>query len=267
MARAEALKLTPRILVVRRLRGAPMRTLSFFHVVVVVVFCAVAGPLDSAEAQTASSDACDQYEVAATTTPVPSQSGRALRRHYEIIQSLPIDAEVVVLGDSIAFFWPAQKLGSLFAGSKVVNLGVGGDRTQNVLWRLTSPEFKNIQPKLVIVILGTNNIQDQPCAVVAGITAVFDKIDHIWGGATKLFIEILPRGDDFLFKNDARMEINNGVRVLERSRKNFSTINVDQEIVCPPDTCSNYVADHVHLRNDGYEVLMRAIDRKYNQRQ
>ena len=91
--------------------------------------------------------------------------------------------EIVMLGDSITHFWGGEPVGGrrtgadewdrFFAGRRVVNLGYGWDRTENVLWRLTHGEFDGVSPKVVVVMIGTNNIDlNTPDEIAAGITAI-----------------------------------------------------------------------------------------------
>ena len=65
--------------------------------------------------------------------------------------------EIVMLGDSITHFWGGEPVGGrrtgaaewdrFFAGRRVVNLGYGWDRTENVLWRLMHGEFDHVKPE------------------------------------------------------------------------------------------------------------------------
>ena len=91
--------------------------------------------------------------------------------------------EIVMLGDSITHFWGGEPVGGrrtgaevwdrFFAGRRVVNLGYGWDRTENVLWRLTHGEFDESHPKVVVVMIGTNNIDLNTLdEIAAGITAI-----------------------------------------------------------------------------------------------
>ena len=88
--------------------------------------------------------------------------------------------DIVMLGDSITHFWGGEPVGGrrtgveewdrFFAGRTVVNLGYGWDRTENVLWRLENGEFEGVTPKVVVLMIGTNNITlNTPDEIAAGV--------------------------------------------------------------------------------------------------
>ena len=70
------------------------------------------------------------------------------------------EAQVVFLGDSITAGWGRQAaiFDKEFGQYKAANFGIGGDRTQHVLWRVENGEFEGIKPKAVVLMIGTNNI-------------------------------------------------------------------------------------------------------------
>jgi lysophospholipase L1-like esterase len=113
--------------------------------------------------------------------------------------------EIVMLGDSITHFWGGEPVGGrrtgaevwdqFFAGRRVVNLGYGWDRTENVLWRLTHGEFDDVSPKVVVVMIGTNNIDlNPPDEIAAGITAICAELHRRAPAARILLLGIFPRG-------------------------------------------------------------------------
>ena len=117
--------------------------------------------------------------------------------------------EIVMLGDSITHFWggdpSATGIGGprnapevwdrAFAGRSVVNLGYGWDRTENVLWRLRHGEFEGVSPKVVVVMIGTNNITlNTPDEIAAGVTAICDEIHQRSPASRILLLGIFPRG-------------------------------------------------------------------------
>ena len=70
------------------------------------------------------------------------------------------DAKVIFLGDSITYRW--SKLGkpvwtSKYEPRKAYNYGIGGDRTENILWRIQHGEFEKVDPKLVVLMIGKDN--------------------------------------------------------------------------------------------------------------
>ncbi len=114
--------------------------------------------------------------------------------------------EIVMLGDSITHFWGGEPVGGrrtaaeewdrFFAGRRVVNLGYGWDRTENVLWRLTHGEFEHVSPKVVVLMIGTNNIDvNTPDEIAAGVGAVSLEIHRRSPSTRILLLSIFPRGE------------------------------------------------------------------------
>ena len=104
-----------------------------------------------------------------------------------------VNPEIVMIGDSITHFWagPPQARSQngprawkdLFGQRRVLNLGFGWDRTQNVLWRLAHGEFDGLHPRFVVINIGTNNFSgtsharaNTPAEVAEGIRAICTRI-------------------------------------------------------------------------------------------
>jgi beta-glucosidase len=107
-------------------------------------------------------------------------------------------AQVVLIGDSITEGWEGapDQLQSLVGLRSEANLGVGGDRTQHVLWRLEQAPLSAIKPKVVVVMIGTNNIYDDSADdIVAGIRAVVELIHQQCPYSEILVLDIPPRGE------------------------------------------------------------------------
>ncbi len=108
--------------------------------------------------------------------------------------------DVLFVGDSIVQGWPdTGKVAwdGHYAGApfKVAAFGVGYDRTQHVLWRLQNGEGQSFSPKVVELLIGTNNLgPNTPDETVAGIKAVVAELRKNFPGAKILLLGILPRG-------------------------------------------------------------------------
>ena len=67
------------------------------------------------------------------------------------------EAQIVFLGDSITQGWRysgAPIWDKFYAPRHAFNYGVGGDRTENILWRLANKEFDGVNPKVVVLMIG-----------------------------------------------------------------------------------------------------------------
>jgi platelet-activating factor acetylhydrolase IB subunit beta/gamma len=75
----------------------------------------------------------------------------------ETVQASPGNLDILLIGDSITLQW-GDAWSKNFGGYKTINLGLGGDKTQNVLWRLDHGGVVGLSPRLVILQVGNNNI-------------------------------------------------------------------------------------------------------------
>jgi lysophospholipase L1-like esterase len=89
---------------------------------------------------------------------------------------------------------------SLFSNYRVLNLGFGWDRTQNVLWRLDHGELDGLHPRTVIINIGTNNTSETSNArkntakeIVDGISAICMRVHSKVPDARIILMAIFPR--------------------------------------------------------------------------
>lgn len=107
------------------------------------------------------------------------------------------DVDVMFLGDSITEMWPKSVWDANFGRLKAANFGIGGDHTGNVLWRLQDPAIASLKPKLVVLLIGVNNINlcdEQPEQVFSGIEAIVAKLRAMYPSARILLNAVLPEG-------------------------------------------------------------------------
>ena len=74
-------------------------------------------------------------------------------------RALQGDVDVLFLGDSITQGWADNAVWKQrYVLRKPANFGIGGDTTQNVLWRIENGALVGIDPKVVVLLIGTNNL-------------------------------------------------------------------------------------------------------------
>lgn len=108
---------------------------------------------------------------------------------------------VLFLGDSITEGWdrtPEAKaiFEKYYGKDQPANFGIGGDRTQHVLWRIDNGELDGISPKVVVLMIGTNNIAYSADHILAGDTKIVEEIHQKLPDTKVLLLGIFPRGPD-----------------------------------------------------------------------
>jgi hypothetical protein len=196
---------------------------------------------------------CDSVERLMATTPSPPDSIERWQSYLEEIESARTASSVdtVVVGDSLAEQFDAK----YWHPKSILNLGIGGDKTQQTLWRLNSYDWSKVSTKTILFILGTNNLSSQkPCAVISGLQHVFQKLSTIWPTARISYMEIPPRGTDFRQYERQRSEINGAMRDVQ----GLASFNLDDGLTCNWTVpCKNYQADHLHFTRDGYSTILK----------
>ena len=140
-------------------------------------------------------------ELPSTVIPVPSSLKKFMPKlHQEKLREAKNNKiDFVMIGDSITHSW--SKYPSVFERSNLLNLGFPGDRTQNVLWRIDNGALDGISPKLVTLMIGTNNMHedkkacppDKPEDIFAGIRAIVGQVGKRLPNTSILIFSIFPR--------------------------------------------------------------------------
>lgn len=157
--------------------------------------------------------------------PAVRKLDRNIDRHKTFLQRIESSngvGDVVFLGDSITHGWEGQKAWQDYFGAfKPVNLGIGGDQTGHVLWRITDgKELDKLKPKVAVLMIGTNNTGGHNAKQIAGgIKAVVDELQRQKPGIKVLVLGVFPRGSS----NDAERtvaQIKDGVGPINEELKN-----------------------------------------------
>jgi len=184
--------------------------------------------------------------------------------------------DVLFLGDSITDFWRdtnPERGGKIiwdreFAPLKAANFGISGDRTQHVLWRLRNGEADGYQPKVVVLMIGTNNTglerdvttpHNTPPEVIEGVTAVVNELRARFPEAKILFLAIFPRGEKDAPQRTQVAEVNRSLAKLHDGRHVFFLDIGDRFLDAEGNIPKDVMPDLLHPSAKGYEIWADAI--------
>lgn len=194
------------------------------------------------------------------------------------------NVDIVFIGDSITEAWEDKASEGGWPGSPVevyqknyakrhpLNLGISGDRTQYVLWRLDNGEVDGISPKLAVVLIGTNNIGSNKWEdIAAGVEAVVKKLRQKLPNTKVLLLGIFPRANQRAERIPATYEKVPAIRdTIEKINERISKLD-DGKFVFYRDIGNRFLKqdgsirpdlmfDFLHLTAKGFEVWADAIE-------
>lgn len=180
-------------------------------------------------------------------------------------------AQLVFLGDSITAGWAGngkEVWAKAFAGYTPANFGIGGDRTQHVLWRIQNGELEApLKPKAVVLMIGTNNVgSDSAEGIAKGVTAIVETIRAKQPQAKILLLAVFPRGDKPTGKlgaaNDKLKQVNAIISKLDDG-KNVVFLDIGSKFPQPEGALTKEIMpDFLHLSPAGYQIWADAIGPK-----
>ena len=120
------------------------------------------------------------------------------KRHEQFLKTVAKgEGDVIFIGDSITEGWEGNKKtwDAAFGPYKPINLGIGGEQTTHVLWRITEgKELEPIKPKLAVIMIGTNNTGGHSAEQIAGgIKAIIDELQKQKPDMKILLLGVFPR--------------------------------------------------------------------------
>jgi len=171
------------------------------------------------------------------------------------------DVGFLMIGDSITHGWDGQKplLDKYFGEFKPINLGFGGDQTQHVLWRLDNLPLDKIQPKVAMIMIGTNNVGNRantPWMIADGIRTVVERLHKAYPELKIVVLHVFPRGekkDDWLRRRVD--EVNLCLPDLLGGKPNVTLLDINNVFLKEDETLPQEImSDFLHPGAKGYEL-------------
>lgn len=209
-------------------------------------------------------------EVNACVVPTP-RTDTSTNRLQELNQRVKDSggrAEVIFIGDSITQGWEGsgkEVWAKYYAHRHALNLGIGSDRTQHVLWRLDHGNLDGLHPKVAVVLIGVNNLPhdtDSPRMVLEGVTAVVAKLRAKLPETKVLLLGIFPFREDFHPQRAKGLLVNQALHKLDDGKwvhyLDFGHIFIE------PDgrIAKTMMPDFVHLTPNGYRLWAEVMEPK-----
>lgn len=213
--------------------------------------------------------------------PVPRDGGWVKRHESFNAISKQGTATLVFLGDSITQGWEGKGKATwekFYAKRNAANFGIGGDRTEHVLWRLDNGNFDGLKPKLIVLMIGTNNTghvgraqKELNGAIYAssaeqtaeGVKAIIGKLQAKAPEAKILLLGIFPRGEKPTDAMRQQNEATNAIIAKLADGKQVHFMDIGKTFLQPDGTLTREVMpDLLHLSEKGYDMWAEAIDPK-----
>jgi lysophospholipase L1-like esterase len=189
---------------------------------------------------------------------------RFLAKHEEFLAvAKKGEADVLFLGDSITEGWRGagkDVWAKHFAPLKAANFGIGGDRTQHVLWRIDNGELDGIKPKVVVLMIGTNNSHaDVSDHIAAGVKAVVAGIRAKLPETKVLLLAVFPRGAKPNPQREKLAAVNKEIAGLDDG-KTVRYLDIGPKFLTADGTLEKEIMpDYLHLSPKGYAIWAEAI--------
>jgi lysophospholipase L1-like esterase len=214
--------------------------------------------------------------------PAPRADRNSMLAHSELLEKAKQGRiDVYFEGDSITRRWGTsdeqyqhflRNWQENFFGWNAADFGWGGDRTQNILWRLNHGELDNVKPGIIVLLAGTNNVgNNSPQAegnpgndprvsdVTRGIKAILDVCRRKAPSATIVLMGIFPRNDNMLVMPIIN-EINQRIAKFA-DRKKIRYLNINDKLADNDGRLLEgmTIKDGLHLDLKGYQAWADAL--------
>jgi N-acetylglucosamine-6-sulfatase len=211
-------------------------------------------------------------------TPANQPQARDDARHQGFLEiAKKGDIGLLFVGDSITDFFsnprgargggtPAPATGievwnANFAQYKPANFGIAGDRTQGVLWRMQNGELEGFKAKLIVLMLGTNNLNGNPLDEIAdGDRLIIEEFKKRQPQAKVLLLGVFPRSADPANPFRAQIkELNSKLAKLADNKQVFYMDIGDKFLTADGTLTTEIMADGLHPTAKGYQIWADAI--------
>jgi lysophospholipase L1-like esterase len=174
--------------------------------------------------------------------------------------------DILFLGDSITDNWRSRGKSvweKVYGSRHAANFGIGGDRTQHVLWRIENGELDGLDPKVVVLMIGTNNSNsDSPDQISEGVEKIVADIREKCPKSKILLLAIFPRNKP----TDKPVQMENVSKVDERiakldDGKMITFLDINHVFLGDDGKVHNDIMpDFLHPNEHGYQLWADAME-------
>lgn len=179
--------------------------------------------------------------------------------------------DLYFVGDSITRRWGATDYPELLAhwnenffGWNAANFAWGGDTTSNILWRLENGELEGVNPKVIVILAGTNNLGRREASeekiqdVTRGIEAIIRKCQELAPEAKIILTAIFPRNDSMAVMPGIRAINANIAKFADGDRVRFLNVN-DRLADADGKLFDGVMMDRLHPALKGYQIWVEGL--------
>ncbi|HEX9058782.1 MAG TPA: GDSL-type esterase/lipase family protein [Clostridia bacterium] len=181
------------------------------------------------------------------------------RHNYFMNYKMLNKIDLLFLGDSIIRRWAEvpHLWNSYFSEFNPANFGVGSDTIQNLKWRLLNGELEGISPKVVVLLIGTNNLpQYSENEIMEGITGLVNIVKQKLPCSKIILMGMFPRDADDQCSNYASIiaEINKKLFCFAQS-SNLVFLDIGKEFIDENNLVNRtIIPDGLHPIEPGYKI-------------
>lgn len=173
-------------------------------------------------------------------------------------------ARMVFIGDSLVEGWQGQIFQQFYGHRAAINLGIGGDATQGMLWRLENGHWPaNLRPQVIVLMIGTNNVGYGSTAenTAYGIGAIVAKLQQLSPNSRILLLGLLPRGATVTDQVRPLVDRTNQLIAGCADGRRVIFANPGPLLLDGAGNLADYISfDGLHLTMVGYAILSTAIE-------
>ncbi|HMP84383.1 MAG TPA: platelet-activating factor acetylhydrolase IB subunit [Verrucomicrobiota bacterium] len=254
-----------------------MKTLCTFILIATAVAALSSASFAQTNAAVGVTNAPAVVEPRANPAIIPVQRDeRAMRRTQQVLDRArenPGECDIAFIGDSITHQWETagkEVWAKYYGGRKCLNFGVGGDRTEHVLWRFEQGQLNGIKPRVAVLMIGTNNSnknkdgteQYADAEILEGVLAVIKQIRERLPDTKLIVLGIFPRGQTFSTQRGKILQVNQALAKVADDKTIFY-IDFGSQLVESDGSISRAIMpDYLHLSGRGYEIWAEAVEPK-----
>lgn len=226
----------------------------------------------------ASADSCESKAIKTATASTPRTDATLIDEFIQQRHDLPFAMDFLLIGDSHTTHWPLVQISNAFPGTLSFKFAIGGDKTQNLVYRIDHTDFTGHVPKYVILSIGSNNIAagEPACAVAYAFNSIYQRLRSRFPFAYFLFLEPPPRGPFQTDNELARQDYATRVKRIADADRHLNFLRLPDRVTdcgayarayakahggnAPGEGfCPAMEPDFVHMSTISYQVLTNAL--------